>query len=387
MTNVSLFKCNDYNLKEIKTIINQSFEALGGLENLIKPHMTVFLKVNAVCGLDSSLGYTTNPIFLQAMIQVLKQVGCKIIVGDNPPFHSLVKTLKGNGMYAICEEENVEIADNTILTTISTSKFFHYSSFEVSKQMVECDCLINLPKLKTHALTYFSGAVKNYFGLIYGLEKAKWHVKASDPLTFSAMICDLYGAVIETFNDKLLLNFCDGVVALEGEGPTTGGKARKVGAIIASKDALALDAVGMKLAHLDIEKSPITTTAMKAGLGNGDLKTINIIGEPLESFLTPLEEPKKTHGGMKILKHQWIKNILLEVPKVNKQQCIRCGECTKICPPQTMKIQKGHYPTLRNSRCIRCWCCAEVCPKGAITKGKRPILGRLIISKKTKAGN
>lgn len=382
MTNVSLFKCNDYNLDEIKTIIERSFEGLGGLKNLIKPGHVVFLKVNAVSNLSSSLGYTTNPIFLKAMIQVLKQINCKIIVGDNPPFHALKKTLKGNGMMAVCEEEHVEIAENTLLMTISNSKSFHYSSFEVSKQMIECDCLINLPKLKTHALTYFSGAIKNYFGLIYGLEKAKWHVKASDPLTFSAMICDLYQAVKESFKDKVLLNFCDGIVALEGEGPTTGGKARPLGAIIASQDALALDVVAIKLAGLEIEKSPITTTAIKANLGTGDLNNIKIIGERVESFSTNLVEPKKTHPGGRILQYQWIKNILLETPKVSKVKCIKCGECTKICPPQTMKIINGNYPHLQNSRCIRCWCCAEVCPKGAITKGKRPILGRIIISKK-----
>lgn len=381
MTKVSLFKCDDYHLEDLKAIIQKSFEALGGLNNLINESDVVFLKVNAVSNLPSHLGYTTNPIFLKAMIQVVKETGCKIIVGDNPPFHNLKKTLKGNGMLAICEEEQVEICDNTILTNITNDQNFHYSSFEVSKQMIDCDVLINLPKLKTHALTYFSGAVKNYFGLIYGLEKAKWHVKASDPATFSAMIADLYGAVTYTFKDKVLLNFCDGVIALEGEGPTTGGKARQLGAILASKDAVALDAVCLKLANLEIEKSPITLAAMKADLGTGDIEKINIIGDSLDSFNTKLVEPQKTHPGMKILKYQWMKNILLELPKINKNLCIKCGECTKICPPQTLKIKNGNYPTLKNSRCIRCWCCAEVCTKGAITKGKRPLLGRIIMSK------
>jgi Pyruvate/2-oxoacid:ferredoxin oxidoreductase delta subunit len=191
----------------------------------------------------------------------------------------------------------------------------------------------------------------------------------------------LYGAVTYTFKDKVLLNFCDGVIALEGEGPTTGGKARQLGAILASKDAVALDAVCLKLANLEIEKSPITLAAMKADLGTGDIEKINIIGDSLDSFNTKLVEPQKTHPGMKILKYQWMKNILLELPKINKNLCIKCGECTKICPPQTLKIKNGNYPTLKNSRCIRCWCCAEVCTKGAITKGKRPLLGRIIMSK------
>ena len=124
MTKVSLFKCDDYHLEDLKAIIQKSFEALGGLNNLINESDVVFLKVNAVSNLPSHLGYTTNPIFLKAMIQVVKETGCKIIVGDNPPFHNLKKTLKGNGMLAICEEEQVEICDNTILTTITNDQTF-----------------------------------------------------------------------------------------------------------------------------------------------------------------------------------------------------------------------------------------------------------------------
>ena len=66
-------------------------------------------------------------------------------------------------------------------------------------------------------------------------------------------------------------------------------------------------------------------------------------------------------------------------PNINKDKCIKCGECAKICPPKTMVIEKGNFPHLKNIQCIRCWCCAEVCPKNAIQKSKRPILGKILL--------
>ncbi len=74
-----------------------------------------------------------------------------------------------------------------------------------------------------------------------------------------------------------------------------------------------------------------------------------------------------------------MKNLLLEHPHINKDKCIKCGQCATICPPKAMTIEKGKYPSLKSINCIRCWCCAEVCPQNAITKTKRPIFGRIVL--------
>ena len=71
--------------------------------------------------------------------------------------------------------------------------------------------------------------------------------------------------------------------------------------------------------------------------------------------------------------------MILEHPIINKDKCIKCGECAKICPPKTMRIEKGQFPHLKNNLCIRCWCCGEVCPKSAIDKSKRPMLGKILL--------
>ena len=72
------------------------------------------------------------------------------------------------------------------------------------------------------------------------------------------------------------------------------------------------------------------------------------------------------------------RNLLLEHPVIDKDKCIKCGECAKICPPHTMQIKPKEFPKLKAKTCIRCWCCAEVCPQNAIEKSKRPIIGRIV---------
>jgi formate hydrogenlyase subunit 6/NADH:ubiquinone oxidoreductase subunit I len=74
-----------------------------------------------------------------------------------------------------------------------------------------------------------------------------------------------------------------------------------------------------------------------------------------------------------------VKNLLLEHPKFDKDKCIKCGECAKICPPHALTMIKKELPKLKSSNCIRCWCCAEVCPQNAIERTNRPILGKILL--------
>ena len=90
-------------------------------------------------------------------------------------------------------------------------------------------------------------------------------------------------------------------------------------------------------------------------------------------------EKKKSNVGLIILRIKSLKWFLLGHPKINKDKCIKCGECTRICPQKTMVIKKGKYPSLTVRNCIRCWCCAEVCPQNAISKSKRPLIGRIVL--------
>jgi uncharacterized protein (DUF362 family) len=88
--------------------------------------------------------------------------------------------------------------------------------------------LVNLPKLKTHSLTYMSVAEKNLFGMIYGLSKAGWHVRANNPLQFGEALNDLVrrdsGGLPREEECSISAT---AFIGLEGEGPGTGGITKK----------------------------------------------------------------------------------------------------------------------------------------------------------------
>lgn len=52
---------------------------------------------------------------------------------------------------------------------------------------------------------------------------------------------------------------------------------------------------------------------------------------------------------------------------VDKDRCVACGACTKVCPRETIKIWKGCFAKVEESLCVGCGKCANVCPAGAIT--------------------
>nr|WP_304519455.1 DUF362 domain-containing protein [Clostridium estertheticum] len=46
-----------------------------------------------------------------------------------------------------------------------------YKFWNVARAAYEADVIITLPKLKTHAMMYYTGAVKNQFGCVPGSQK------------------------------------------------------------------------------------------------------------------------------------------------------------------------------------------------------------------------
>lgn len=374
-------KCQDYDFYLVKEKINEIFTQLNFLDKL-NQNTKVFVKLNCVGPFDPSMGITTHPIVLKAVLDIITRKTKNIIVGDNPATRDITNTLKKCGLYSIIKEYDLPIIDGTIFTKIHNSNPKIYNTFEVSKQMIDADVLINIPKLKTHSLAYMTVAEKNFFGLIYGLNKSAWHVKASTPLEFGEAMNDLYGALLESYKEKTILHLCDGILGLEGEGPSTGGIPKNAYALLASYDAVSLDRVACELVKLNHSKTYITNIAGQRGYGEDNLNNIQILGDNLTNFKDiKFLEPKDSLSifGLKLLKFKPIKNILLEHPVIDKSACIRCGECAKICPPKTMKLKDKNYPKLKNLNCIRCWCCAEVCPKNAIHKSRRPLLGKILL--------
>ena len=99
----------------------------------------------------------------------------------------------------------------------------------IAKAAFDADLVINVPKLKTHAFTLFTNAVKNVFGLLPGFQKMLLHKSFPNPRQFGECLAFLYKTV------KPGLTVCDAVVGMEGDGPS-GGTPVQLGFLAASAD-------------------------------------------------------------------------------------------------------------------------------------------------------
>lgn len=381
--NVYVKHCKSYD--NIQNEVNYLLNSVLDNGNVIKDNMTVFLKTNGLAPHPASKAITTHPSVVRAVIKYFKNYNVTIIVGDNPATKEMKTVFKVNGTMDVIEEENVLLANNKDLKVISAKEYKRYKEFNVSREIVEADILVNLPKLKTHGLAYFTGAQKNLFGTIHGLEKAQWHVKSSTPSEFGEAMADLYSAIKNEMKNKIIVNLMDGIEGLEGEGPSTGGNKKSAHVLLSSTDAIALDRVAMEIVKLDYRKSFISIISNNRGLGEFNIENIKINGDSLDLFKDIKFVPAKVEEigirSLKLVNKYNIKNFVLEHPKFDKSKCIKCGECKKICPPQAISIEKGKFPKVNKNKCIRCWCCGEVCPVNAISKSKRPLIGRIFFKR------
>jgi uncharacterized protein (DUF362 family)/Pyruvate/2-oxoacid:ferredoxin oxidoreductase delta subunit len=385
---VALQSCPEYERRAVEAAVKASLDALGGLDKVVRPGARVYCKVNLLVPAAPEQAVSTHPEVVRAVIHEIRRIGGVPVVGDNPAVAKTVAALRKAGILGVLEEEQVEIPDLAQVVRLENPEGRSFRSFEVSKAIVDCDVLLNLPKLKTHGLTYMTCALKNLFGLVPGSQKARWHLRAPSPLEFATLICDLYGAVQRHFRgDRKMVHLIDGILAMEGDGPGTGGTPRKTGSLLASLDGTALDRVACQVAGLDFERLVIVREAMARGLGEGDLSKISCVGAPLETWKDVKFKPSRgsinPNGRVaKLMRSSWLKNQIIERPVLMPEKCSGCQKCNEICPAVaiTMAAERPAKPVIDAHQCIRCYCCAEVCPDGAIRKSRTPWLGRALAS-------
>ena len=51
---------------------------------------------------------------------------------------------------------------------------------------------------------------------------------------------------------------------------------------------------------------------------------------------------------------------------IDKNICVACGVCTKVCPKQAIEIIKGCYAKVNEEKCVGCGLCVKKCPAGCI---------------------
>ncbi|HSV98404.1 MAG TPA: DUF362 domain-containing protein [Spirochaetota bacterium] len=378
MTRVSIYSCAEYDERVLNEIFIRALDDVGFKAEDFRG-ARVALKPNMLNASAPEKAVVTHPAFFAAAVRMVKDHGGVPVLVESPAFQSLEKVAAKTGYDRIIAEERIEVWDNRSVAVIANNSGRKFKRFEVAKTLLEADVLLNLPKIKTHAITCLTCAVKNLFGTIPGKAKSQWHMRAKTREEFPEFILDFYGAIKGLFGDgRRIIHLVDGIVGMEGEGPGPGGTPRRLDMVIAGTDAVAVDRVVAHLTGMDVSKIVTISSAVTRGLGAGNLEDIEIAGQsPEDMTVRDFKAPGRSFSSRLqdgVLKFNAVKNLCVERPVPSAERCTLCYQCNSICPAGAIDKAEGaaRVPRYDYDMCIRCYCCMEICPEAAITlkKGK-----------------
>jgi uncharacterized protein (DUF362 family) len=267
---VSLLQASSYELADLAIAIESLLEPLGGISSIVKAGNRVLLKPNLLTGSRPTKECTTRPEIIYCVAKMVQAAGGKPFLGDSPAFGTALGVAKANGLLAIAEELNIPIVEFHGQRYEAEGDFKH---LRLSKEAMNADVVINLPKVKSHVQLTITMGVKNLFGCVPGKMKAWWHLEAGkDVNKFARMLVATAEAIAPS------LTIMDGIIGHEGNGPGQG-EPRYLGMLAASKDVFALDRVVVEILGVDPDQVP----TIKVGKYRS-LDQIAIAGETIKKL-------------------------------------------------------------------------------------------------------
>jgi len=364
MSKVVLTKCKDY--KKVKQILLDSLKLIGGIKKYIKKGSKVLIKPNLSDPLPPEKAATTHPLLIKAIVEIVQETGAKVTIGECSAGNVENATKKAFDICGVNEIANQTGAltrnfqeEDWILKNIPDYKILKKADF--AQALFEADFVINVPKLKTHGITFITSALKNTFGCVEFKNRALLHRKLKDRRDFAQALVDVYSFV------KPQLTIIDAVLAMEGdEGPSYGNPV-DLGYVIISEDGVAADAVAAHLTGHRALALPIICHAHERGLGIADLKKITVLGDKLT---TKKDFKRSSLFHDELNKHDGFKKEFEFQPSIT-ELCMKCGACFNSCPVSAISFDEKTGYKINEEKCIQCLCCHEVCVHAAIKLNKK----------------
>jgi len=258
--------------KDFKAAIDEAIALLGNLGQAIKRGDSVFVKPNF--NSPDLFPGSTDLEFLRAIIELLREVGAKITIGDSSggiwrPSRRVFRKL---GATDLARELNVELIPfedrPTEWVKIKVNGDF-LKAVTVPRSAYEADKIVYLPCMKTHKLARYSGALKLALGFVHPGERRAFHRSNLEQKIAEISLC---------WQPDLIV--MDGRKAFVSGGPDKGVLVEP-GLILVSGDLVAIDIEAMKVLLTyeaknkliaDPWQSAQIATALKHGLGPEDGK-------------------------------------------------------------------------------------------------------------------
>src|SRR3989344_2662603 len=351
----------------------------------------IFLKPNLNANMNALTGNTTDLRLLAAIIEGLKEQGYTNITigeGTNSGYYrhniSVISRLKVDELARYYGIKTIDLNYSEPYQI----EFKNGIKASVSKDVIDADFMINIPKFKTHFEAGMSVCLKNLMGCLIGQENKK---KTHKSLARNILHINEY--------IKPHLHIVDGLIAMEGLGPTRGTPV-KLGLIIAGTNPYLIDLLCARIAKFDYKK--VTTLKVAEELGrltpehhtfvnSLDIKKYereflppkagpiaNFIHHPSrQKYFLAIRNTRlfnylcSTKIAGKILYATGLRQDVFiddemhcEGLDIDWEKCTRCNKCDEYCP---VGINLPDHLNKANNGCIECLYCYMVCTEKDIT--------------------
>jgi uncharacterized protein (DUF362 family) len=271
---------------------------LAGVKNAISPSATTILKDNITWHFPMP-GANTTPWQLEGSILALKNAGFDdlVCVQNQTVVTNAFKGEDLNGYVPIFKQYNLPVKYNFRTEEMTWIPFkpkakmlaldhiypegIHIPDYFIGKNIV------HLPTVKTHIYTTTTGAMKNAFGGLLSKFRHYTHTWIHETLVdLLAIQKEIHPGIFAVM---------DGTTAGNGAGPRMLIPTVK-NVILASADQVAIDAVAAKLMGFDPLSIKYIRLAHDAGLGIGDPRDIEIVGDDITGVNWNFEVGKTFHN-------------------------------------------------------------------------------------------
>ncbi len=222
----------------------------------------VVLKPNLISARNGWLACTDARILCAVARWFLAQ-GSRVVIGDSPAFGSARSVLQSIGALPPLRRLAVPVVEfrrgKEIFLPCGHKAI-------MAAEAMDCNLLVNLPKVKAHSQMRVTLAVKNLFGCVAGFHKPWWHMAHGGRHgRFAELLVELLAVLPRGYS------LVDGVVAMHQTGPVHG-IPYPLGVLASGANPVAVDTGLLALLGIAPHRCPLWAAAHRAGLEGTDVR-------------------------------------------------------------------------------------------------------------------
>jgi len=258
--------------KDIDDSVRKAIGLAGGLADIISSGGTVLIKPNVVNAYHPDTGATTDPRVCKSIAIMVKEIGAKPIIVESSSIGADTEEAFQVAGYLKLRDEGFEVIDlkKEENVTVPVPRGSVLKEISLPRIVVDADAIISVPRMKTHEQAKVTLSLKNMKGILPDIFKRKFH------LTFGIFqgVADLCTVI------RPALSVVDGIIAMEGLGPTEGTPV-EMGLIIAGKDPVAVDTTTGLVMGFEPGEDETANAAAESQIGTADMDMIEVVGESI----------------------------------------------------------------------------------------------------------